>query len=111
MNSGRLKFIFSRDAGFYMDSFAVRVGRESADGRWAIMQPATFHLPDEKEAVAVERNPAMFMSRDDAQRLMDELWNVGIRPSGGLGSAGQLAAVQAHLRDMQRLVFEPPVRP
>ena len=41
-----------------------------------------------------------------AQKLMDELWNCGIRPSEGTGSAGALAATQAHLKDMQRLVFE-----
>jgi hypothetical protein len=45
------------------------------------------------------------LSQDDAQRLMDELWQVGLRPSEGTGSAGAMAAVQAHLQDMRELVF------
>ena len=39
-----------------------------------------------------------------AQELMDDLWNCGIRPSEGTGSAGSLAATQAHLKDMRKLV-------
>lgn len=40
-----------------------------------------------------------------AQLLMDDLWNCGVRPTEGAGSAGALAAVQAHLADMRKLVF------
>lgn len=50
--------------------------------------------------------PSFRMDTADAQSLMDELWQCGIRPSSGAGSAGQLAATQAHLEDMRRLVFE-----
>jgi hypothetical protein len=41
----------------------------------------------------------------EAQTLMDDLWNCGIRPSDGTGSTGQLKATENHLKDMQRLVF------
>lgn len=46
------------------------------------------------------------LARSDAQSLMDGLWRCGLRPTEGAGSAGQLDAVQAHLKDLQRLVFE-----
>lgn len=55
------------------------------------------------------RQPTMQMSRADAQDLMDQLWQIGLRPSEGTGSAGAMAATQAHLQDMRRLVFEQPV--
>lgn len=42
----------------------------------------------------------------EAQKLMDELWQCGLRPSEGTGSAGQLAATQRHLEDMRTLVLE-----
>lgn len=45
-----------------------------------------------------------------AQRLMDDLWDAGVRPTEGAGSAGQLAAVQNHLGDMRRIVFCGPAR-
>ena len=40
-----------------------------------------------------------------AQGLMDELWNCGLRPTEGTGSAGSLAATERHLSDMQKIVF------
>lgn len=41
-----------------------------------------------------------------AQRLMDSLWDCGLRPSQGKGSAGAMAATERHLEDMRRLVFK-----
>ena len=38
--------------------------------------------------------------------LMDDLWQCGLRPSEGTGSAGALAATQKHLDDMRKLVFQ-----
>lgn len=42
----------------------------------------------------------------EAQELMDSLWQCGLRPSEGSGSAGALAATQRHLDDMRTLVFK-----
>lgn len=50
--------------------------------------------------------PAITMHLDSAQQLMDELWQCGLRPSEGSGSAGALAATQRHLDDMRALVFK-----
>ncbi len=46
------------------------------------------------------------LEREQAQQLMDSLWDCGLRPSEGSGSAGALAATQRHLDDMRKLVFE-----
>ena len=48
----------------------------------------------------------VMLDREEAQQLMDELWNAGIRPAGATGSIGQLSAVQYHLEDMRKLVFK-----
>lgn len=50
--------------------------------------------------------PAVHLSIEGAQFLMDQLRQCGLRPSEGNGSAGAMAAVQEHLKDMRRLVFE-----
>jgi hypothetical protein len=58
--------------------------------------------------------PWVTLDRDSAQRLMDELWSVGLRPSEGTGSAGALAATERHLEDMRKLAMnhlaQPPIR-
>ncbi len=51
---------------------------------------------------------ACSISATAAQKLVDGLWACGIRPSEGTGSAGAMAAVQEHLKDMRRLVFDMP---
>lgn len=38
-----------------------------------------------------------------AQALMDELWQCGVRPTEGTGSAGQAAAQQAHIKDLEEI--------
>jgi hypothetical protein len=52
--------------------------------------------------------PVVSMNAAHAQELMDSLWEAGLRPTEGTGSAGAMAAVQEHLKDMRRLVFAPP---
>ena len=48
--------------------------------------------------------PLLRMDIEDAQRLMDALWNSGIRPGNGEGSVGQIGAIQKHLDDMRAIV-------
>lgn len=50
--------------------------------------------------------PSFRMENEVAQTLMDDLWNCGIRPTEGSGSAGSLRATERHLEDMRKLVFE-----
>lgn len=49
--------------------------------------------------------PLMSLQMNDAQRLMDVLWDCGLRPTEGSGSAGSLAATERHLTDMRKLAF------
>ena len=53
-----------------------------------------------------ETQPFMRLGPNHAQQLMDELYRCGVRPTEGAGSVGQLGAVQSHLSDMRRLVFD-----
>jgi hypothetical protein len=41
----------------------------------------------------------------DSQRLMDMLWDCGVRPTAGSGSAGSFEAVKNHLDDMKQIAF------
>lgn len=46
------------------------------------------------------------LSKSQAQLLMDDLWNCGLRPSEGTGSAGAMKAVQDHLADLKKILFK-----
>ena len=55
------------------------------------------------ETWKVER-PAVVLESEKAQYLMDTLWDCGIRPTAGAGSAGAMLATQGHLNDMRSIV-------
>jgi hypothetical protein len=49
--------------------------------------------------------PLFTLAPTEAQDLMDQLWQCGLRPSEGSGSAGSLAATERHLEDMRKLAM------
>lgn len=67
--------------------------------------PIQFRKLESKD-VGLRMEPTLSFSFDEAQRLMDELWRVGLRLAEGSGSAGSLAATERHLDDMRALVFK-----
>lgn len=75
------------------------------NGQTFVGQPVVMveHSPD----VVAPETPTLSLSPDEAVALMDELWQAGVRPTD-IGTAGQLAATQAHLQDMRALVFKTP---
>ena len=50
-------------------------------------------------------SPTFNITNNSAQNLMDELWQAGLRPSEGTGSAGSLRATEKHLEDMRKIAF------
>lgn len=64
-------------------------------------KPIEFVTLEEGEAI---QDPALNLSIDQAQFLMDELWSVGLRPTQGKQSEGMVAATERHLSDMRALV-------
>jgi hypothetical protein len=53
-----------------------------------------------------QSEPTAAMRAEQAQELMDSLWDCGFRPTQGAGSAGQLDAVKYHLEDMRKIAFD-----
>jgi len=68
----------------------------------AILSPVTFAEVEP----GLQTPPAIGLSGNSAQQLMDELWRCGIRPTEGSGSAGSLAATERHLEDFRKIAFK-----
>jgi len=69
--------------------------------------PVVFQMqPHERHALKAPV-PTLQLDRQAATTLMTELWRVGVRPGGikELPKPAEIAAMQAHLDDMRRLVF------
>lgn len=79
----------------WSDSVAVQIQDGDAWATGITME----RLPD-----GVDLKPVMRLSYANAQRLCDDLYRQGFKPSrGDIDSA--LGATQRHLEDMRRLVF------
>ena len=50
--------------------------------------------------------PTTRIYKGQAQQLMDDLWECGLRPSEGTGSAGAFAALQQHRDDLRKIAFK-----
>jgi len=68
-------------------------------------EPITFKEAPPNDVIRY-REPTLRISTEEAQQFMDSLLEAGLRPAGGAGSVGQMAATEKHLNDLQRLVFK-----
>lgn len=50
--------------------------------------------------------PLTTLELNEAQELMDELWNCGIRPTDGAGSAGAMQRAENHIKDLQKITYK-----
>ena len=82
-------------------AISVHFGQHRAGGEFYSAKPMEFVKVDIGEISA----PTLSLQIEDAQRLIDELWSAGLRPSEGTGSAGSLAATERHLKDMQAIAM------
>lgn len=98
------RVLVQRDMFGFGINMLIAVPNHDAPG-WAAVGEVTMAPPKETREAG---DPSLVISVTAAQKLMDMLWDCGIRPTEGTGSAGAMAATQKHLDDMRRLVFDFP---
>lgn len=87
-------------------SIELLIFSESQDGsRISIAKPQDLVL-EELDPDHHATQATLTLTQKHAQALMDNLWNCGLRPSEGTGSAGSLAATERHLKDMQQIAMK-----
>jgi len=58
------------------------------------------------DEMGIQLDPTVRLTNDAAQVLMDDLWNSGIRPTEGAGSAGAMRAAERHIEDLRKIAFK-----
>ncbi len=51
-------------------------------------------------------DPFLELEEEEAQYLLESLWNAGVRSPQITSTLGEINATKNHLKDMQRLVFD-----
>ncbi len=96
-----LKIRAARDRfNYFSDKIELAcIGRRGED--LSAAEPLTIRPIDEHTTI-----PSFItINKNQAQLLMDDLWDCGLRPSEGSGSAGAMKAVQNHLADVKKILF------
>lgn len=86
----------------FSNQLQVYLAYRSPGGR--IRLPEVMTLKEAEPGTAA--NPTFELTEDTAQRLMDELWDHGLRPTEGHGSTGQIAAVEKHRDHLAQLLSQ-----
>lgn len=106
MRARREMFLFDRISIRMLRKYGVQAGDPLQAARSiAVVQPIILKTPTPEDWMK-EIPEAFDLTPEEAQQFMDELWRVGVRPTAGAGSVGQLAATERHLEDMRTLVFK-----
>ena len=95
-----MKTLIHAQRELWNNAIALHFAQRNERGDLAIARPCVWETVPEG---SVSVDAALQLRPEDAQLLMDELWNCGLRPSEGTGSAGSLAATERHLKDMQAI--------
>ena len=82
------------------------VGKNPNDGR-RIYVPSVDFIEGKDDGTSILPTFTLpYRMNNAAQILMDDLWNIGVRPTEGVGSAGAMTATQGHLEDMRKVAFD-----
>lgn len=73
-------------------------------GKLAVLTDYVFE--DIPEGVDFPRSAMLELTPAAASHLLDTLIKAGVRPTDGVGEPAHVKALQAHLADLQRLVFK-----
>lgn len=74
------------------------------DGRKAVGRNITMETGKIGENREIES--ILTLEMHEAQQLIDDLWETGLRPTEGTGSAGSMKAVQDHNKDMREVALK-----
>jgi len=86
----------------YRDCYELLCITERDGKRYYIETEFTQVEPDE---FAVVSNPTLRLTGDEAQQIMNALWDTGLRPNNGTGAVAHTEALEAHLADMRTIAF------
>lgn len=63
-------------------------------------------IRDPVDPAVLPTGAPMIITEEEAQNLMDSLWEAGVKPSGGEGHTAHIRALNAHLLDFRKIAFK-----
>jgi hypothetical protein len=86
------------------DTVGIAIIDRKSDGRIYYAKPVVIEMVERIEGSFIDK--CLELDRRDAQSLMQQFWDIGLRPEGYEPGDETLKATKYHLEDFRRLVFE-----
>ena len=81
--------------------------RTNENGRFGIYATFEYEKIDTgSKSLVTSREPTLVLEPEDAQSLMNALWNAGLRPLDGQGGLAHTNAQAAHIADLRAIVMK-----
>lgn len=88
---------------FAFDGVQLYIYQKYPDGTRFRVKNIDMEQVTETVASTYQDNGLIQIDPTAAQELMDDLWQCGVRPTEGTGSAGQAQAMQKHISDLEKV--------
>ena len=86
---------------YMLDGFDVYLWEvDNAQAPRAFAAPVAMALAEEGREVV----PAATLSHQGAQKLIDDLWNAGYRPTNAVNQDGTIAAMRDHIKSLKDML-------
>lgn len=85
-------------------SIDIHMAIDHQDGFISFFEPPILQKIPQEDSFQVETRPFLSLGMEAGQKLIDELWNAGLRPTQSGQSHGQAEATGRHLNDMRAMV-------
>lgn len=85
------------------------IQRNLQRGTVAVAQPIVMDVLEAEDNQMLQQDPIFTIDLNDKtfmQELIDELWNLGIRPSNAKVSNDLIEAKDQHLEDLRKIAFD-----
>lgn len=99
---------------YFQNQVAIWLFHRRPDAKVEVARHVDFVIDvEDPRTVQSGADASLVIDKQAAERLLTALWKLGLRPIGEdlEPQAGELDAMRAHLRDLQRLLFKLDVEP
>lgn len=99
-----IKLFVGADRNFPMRGVNLYLFGKDVDGSLSVAAPIAYEVLQDYQ-LAEQTSPTLTISMEAAQQLLDDLYNVGLRPTHAIETGSTLAAQKAHIDDLRTILF------
>lgn len=98
--------MFRNNMGIHLNrsffKLSLTIFKDLTNGKYQVLIPGEYKDHHETD---INIPPSINLPLELGQQLIDQLWNLGYRPSEGISSRGQNKAMKEHIKDLRNITY------